>query len=421
MKGRRRLPAGDTTSSKYRGADGRWHARVTMGTRLDGRPERKHISRSSKSELDRAVRALERSRDTGQYSWTESDPTLGQWLEHWLENVLPSTVRWKTLSTYRSQMRVHVVPALGPVRLSQLRPETLEQHYRRLLDAGHSASLVHAVHRVLRSGLNEAVRRQRLVSNPAMVARPPRHEVTPLTKGECLAILAVARTRRNSARWSVALALGLRQGEALGIKWADIDFEAGTLRIQRAVQRHTWEHGCSTNQNCGPNCGGKRGADCPARRGGGIRLVETKTSAPKRSIAVPPPLLHELRIHRREQAQEGLRAGPAWARELDLAFTDEAGRAMDSARDWRDWKSILRAAGVRNARLHDARHTAATLLLVQGVDIRTVMAIMGWTEMATAQRYAHAVDDLRVEAARQIGTALWPETPQAGHHDTADG
>ncbi|WP_407667894.1 tyrosine-type recombinase/integrase [Nostocoides jenkinsii] len=136
---------------------------------------------------------------------------------------------------------------------------------------------------------------------------------------------------------------------------------------------------------------------------------------------MPPPLLHELRIHRREQAQEGLRAGPAWARELDLAFTDEAGRAMDSARDWRDWKSILRAAGVRNARLHDARHTAATLLLVQGVDIRTVMAIMGWTEMATAQRYAHAVDDLRVEAARQIGTALWPETPQAGHHDTADG
>ena len=77
--------------------------------------------------------------------------------------------------------------------------------------------------------------------------------------------------------------------------------------------------------------------------------------------------------------------------------------------------------GVQTCALPISRHTAATLLLVQGVDIGPVMAIMGWTEMATAQRYAHAVDDLRVEAARQIGTALWPETPQAGHHDTADG
>lgn len=412
MKGRRRLSAEETTSSKYRGADGRWHARVTMGTRLDGRPDRKHISRNAKGELDRAVRALERSRDTGQYTWTESDPALGQWLEHWLENVLPSTVRWKTLSTYRSQMQVHIVPALGSIRLSSLRPETLEQHYRRMLDAGNSASLVHAVHRVLRSGLNEAVRRQRLASNPAMIARPPRvprQEVKPLTRDECVAILDVARTRRNAARWSVALSLGLRQGEALGIQWSDIDLNAGTLRIQRAVQRQTWEHGCRLAAGgTHPSCGRKRGADCPSRRNGGIRLVETKTNASRRSISLPPPLVEELRIHRRNQAQESLLAGPAWTRALDLTFPDEAGRPMDPARDWREWKSILRSAGVRDARLHDARHTAATLLLVQGVDLRTIMAIMGWTEMATAQRYSHAVDELRVEAARRMGETLWP-------------
>ena len=121
-----------------------------------------------------------------------------------------------------------------------------------------------------------------------------------------------------------------------------------------------------------------------------------------------PPLVEELRIHRRDQAQERLRVGPAWTRSFDLTFPDEAGRPMDPARDWREWKAILRAAGVRDARLHDARHTAATLLLVQGVDLRTVMAIMGWTEMATAQRYSHAVDELRVEAARRMGAALWP-------------
>lgn len=348
------------------------------------------------------------------------------------------TVRWKTLSTYRSQMRLHVIPALGHAPLSTLRPETLEQHYRLMLDAGHSASLVHAVHRVLRSALSEAVRRQRLVSNPALVARPPRvttHEVQPLTRSECQAILGAAKLRRNAARWSVALSLGLRQGEALGIAWADSDFDAATLRIRRSVQRRTWEHGCTQSAASAARrapaaveadvggvsrpCGRKRGADCPDRRHGGILLVETKTAASRRTVSLPRPLVEELRSHRRLQAQERLSAGPHWAADFDLAFPDELGKPMDPARDWREWKALLTAAGVRDARLHDARHTAATLLLVQGVDLRTVMAIMGWTELGTAQRYAHAVDELRVEAARRMGASLWPsESVTAARSDT---
>lgn len=110
---------------------------------------------------------------------------------------------------------------------------------------------------------------------------------------------------------------------------------------------------------------------------------------------------------RRAQSEERLAAGPAWTPETDLLFPDPLRHPVDPAKDWRAWKQVLRAAGVRDVRLHDARHTAATLLLVQGVDIRTVMAIMGWTEMATAQRYSHAVDGLRQEAARRMGSALW--------------
>lgn len=417
MAGRRPLAAAETTSSKYRGSDGRWHGRVTMGMRPDGRPDRKHVTRATKAELDRAVRELERSRDTGQYAWTGADPTLKQWLEHWLDAILPATVRWKTLSTYRSQMRRHVIPALGAMRLSQVRAETLEEHYRHLLDAGCSPHVVHAVHRVLRSALNEAVTRRRLIVNPAHVARPPRVavvEVEPLTVEECRRILAAAEGQRNAARWSVALALGLRQGEALGAAWSDVDFEAGTLRIRRAVQRRTWEHGCAAHGG-EPACGRKRGADCPHRLNGGVGFVETKTTASRRTIALPMPLVEELRKHRRTQTQERLAAGPVWNPEADLLFPDPLGRPVDPAKDWRAWKQVLRAAGVRDVRLHDARHTAATLLLVQGVDIRTVMAIMGWTEMATAQRYSHAVDELRQEAARRMGSALWTsEDPSLG-------
>lgn len=388
-----------------------------MGTRPDGRTDRKHIRRSTKAELDRAVRQLERSRDNGQYTWTEADPTLGQWLDHWLETILPMTARWKTLSTYRSLMRVHVIPAMGPVRLSRIQPETLEQHYRALMQAGKSAHVVHAVHRVLRSALSEAKRRQRIITNPAAIARPPRVEsieVQPLTADECKAILGAAATSRNAARWSVAVALGLRQGEALGLTWTDVDLAAGTIRIRRAVQRWTWQHGCrpSAVDPTDPPCGRRRGADCPQRKGGGIRLVQPKTSASCRTVVLPGQLVDELRVHRVAQARERLEAGSLWNHAQDMVFATPTGMLIDPARDNRDWTKLLTRAQVRAVRLHDARHTAATLLLVQGVDLRTVMSIMGWTEMATAQRYAHAVDELRQEAARRMGSALWSDTTQ---------
>jgi integrase len=110
-----------------------------MGVRLDGSPDRKHLSRKTKAELELAVRDLERSRDTGEYTWTEADVALGQWLDHWLDTILPMSARWKTMSTYRSLIRVHVVPAIGELRLSALRPETLEQFYAALLRSGRSA------------------------------------------------------------------------------------------------------------------------------------------------------------------------------------------------------------------------------------------------------------------------------------------
>ncbi len=156
-----------------------------------------------------------------------------------------------------------------------------------------------------------------------------------------------------------------------------------------------------------PVCGNQRGADCPQRRDGGLVLAEPKTRASRRSVALPPPLVAELRAHRAAQLRVKLERANVWDHTHDLVFSTDWGIPVDPANDQREWKQLLRDAGVREVRLHDARHTAATLLLLQGVDIRTVMAIMGWTEMATAQRYVHAVDELRHEAARRMGAALW--------------
>ena len=257
VRGRPRAAAADSATTRYRGADGRWHARVTVGRRLDGERDRRHLSRTTKRELDAAVRELENARDSGQRPWLLDGVTVEDWLEHWLEEILPLSVRWKTRSGYASHLRVHVIPSIGSARLTELRPETLERLYRQLIEDGRSTHVVHGVHRVLRSSLNEALRRQRLLTNPAALARPPRverTEIEPLTAAECRAILQASRGRLNAARWSVALALGLRQGEALGLMWDDVDLDAGVLRVRRAVQRRTWIHGCS-----------------PRRRGGGVR------------------------------------------------------------------------------------------------------------------------------------------------------
>lgn len=414
MAGKRQSGA-ETSTSKYRGSDGRWHARVTVGRRLDGQLDRRHISRATKRDLDKAVRQLEHDRDAGQRSWLDGYDTLGEWLEHWLTAILPLSVRWKTLSTYRSLMRVHVIPAMGAARLTEVRPETLEMLYSRLLDEGHSTHVVHAVHRVLRSALGEAVRRRHLSQNPASVARPPRvpaTDIEPLTSEECRALLEAARGTTNAARWSVALALGLRQGEALGLTWDDVDLERGVIQIRRAVQRRTWQHGCSTLPDGKPSCGQVRGGYCPSRKNGGLLLVELKTRASRRVIALPGPLLQELKAHRTNQLR--LKEEQAVCDGThNMVFATDIGDLIDPAADFRAWKKLLKRAGVREVRLHDARHTAATLLLVQGVDLRTVMAIMGWTEMATAQRYVHAVDELRREAARRMGDALWAPPPSA--------
>lgn len=345
------------------------------------------------------------------YVWSQDDVTLAQWLEHWLESVLPMTARWKTLSTYRSQMRVHVIPELGGWRLSELRPELLEQHYRQMQADGHSAHVIRGVHRVLRSSLNEAVRRRRLGANPALVARPPRAddvEVEPLSVDESRRVLAAAASTLHPARWSIALSLGLRQDEALGLLWSDLDLDEGVLRVRRSVQRHTWRHGCDVVDGQ-PTCGHKRGAECEQRTGGGLMLVEPKTKASKRSIVLPAPLVEQLRAHRAAVNRRRLAAGEVWDSTHDLVFPAVAGGLVDPARDNAEWNRLIATAGVRDVRLHDARHTAATLLLLQNVDIRTVMSIMGWTEMATAQRYTHAVDDLRRRAARQMGALLWDE------------
>jgi len=405
-----RSPDG-TSSIYYSEYDKRWHGRVTVGVRDDGTPDRRHVGRKKETDVIREVRKLERQRDQGNLRSAGRTWTVKQWLTHWVENIAAPTVRANTADGYRFAVYKHLIPGIGSHRIDRLEPEHLEKLYARMMENGKAAGTAHQAHRTVRTALNEAVRRNHLAKNPATLAKPPRldeEEIEPLTVEEVRRLLAAAGRRRNSARWALALALGLRQGEALGLKWDDVNLAAGRLIVRRNRLRPKWAHGC------GGTCGRQRAGDCRQRKNTRSETAETKSRAGRRTIGLPPQLVELLRHHRDEQERERLTARDLW-HDGQWVFTDPTGHVLNPRTDTQHWKDLLRDAGVRDARLHDARHTAATVLLILGVPDRAVMEIMGWSHAAMTSRYQHLTGAVRADIAGRVGGLLWGFSEETTH------
>jgi len=211
-------------------------------------------------------------------------PTVGAWLTHWHETIAVARLRPKTYENYGSNIRNHLIPHLGHHRLDRLQPEHVEATWRALADEALSPATVLVNHRILSRALEVAMQRGRVARNVATLVDAPtvlRPEVVPLSTDDVRALLAAAVEAPNGARWSVALALGLRQGQALGLMWEDVDLDAGTLTVRRALQRV---------------------------KGKGLVLVEPKSFAGRRSRALPPPMIDALRRHRAWQLEQRLTA-----------------------------------------------------------------------------------------------------------------
>ncbi|MGW3007497.1 tyrosine-type recombinase/integrase [Streptomyces sp. NPDC001219] len=393
----------DGASSIYFGKDGYWHGRVTVGVRDDGRPDRRHVmSKVSEAEVIKKVRELEKQRDAGKVRKPGRPWTVKAWLLHWVEEIAKPSVRENTYAGYEVAVRVHLVPGVGAHRLDKLEPEHLERFYTKMLANGSKPATAHQAHRTIRTALNHAMRRGHVTRNVAMLAVPPRiedEEVEPYDIEEVQRLLAEAAKLRNSARWSIALALGLRQGEALGLRWSDVDLNAGILRVRKNRLRPKYLHGC------GGECGRKPGY-CKQRIRKNEDTANTKSRAGRRVIGVPDELARLLELHRQEQERERVRAAQDW-HETGFVFTSPTGQPLMPSTDYDVWKQLLTDAKVRDGRLHDARHTAATVLLILGVPERVVMQIMGWSSTAMAARYQHVTGGILADVAQRVGGLIW--------------
>lgn len=430
-------------SSIYLGNDGKWHGWITMGVKDDGSLDRRHREGKTENEVTQKVQELERQRDSGEVSKPGRPPTVEQWMTTYLEDIASRNLARRTYEDYWSKTRNWIVPSLGKQRLDRLTPDHLDRLYAKMLDADVAASTVLKVHRVISRALKIAYRRGKVTRNVATLIDPPHvreSEIEPLTSDEARRVLAQVEDRRNGARWLVALALGLRQGEALGLRWKYVDLETRTIKVWWQLDRATWRHGCEDphscgerwhrvkcpknckkhrhNKNCSQGCKSRKhrcprpcprgctdhAAWCPRRRGG-VSFKEPKGKS-KRTVPIPPELVPLLKAHRTAQAQERLAAGEHWE-DNDLVFCRRNGRPLDRSDDWREWKAILRAAEVRDARVHDGRHTAGTLLIEQGVHVRTVQEILGHSSVRVTERYTHVASPLAQEAAERMGKTLW--------------
>ncbi|WP_375504497.1 tyrosine-type recombinase/integrase, partial [uncultured Jatrophihabitans sp.] len=344
--------AANGQSSIFVGTDRRWHGWVSMGPSTGKARARRHVSGQTRDTVVAKVRRLERQRDIAA-AQAASAETVASWFPHWLDTIAAVRVRPRTLETYRCIVRRHITPTLGQLPLDALQPEHLERLYAALLERGLAASTVLRVHRVLARALKVAHQRQRVPRDITRLVDPPAQRrstiAQPLTLDDARRVLAAASTQRNAARWSVALALGLRQSEALALQWDDIDLRAGTLSVRRTAHRVT---------------------------GVGLVYEEPKTDRSRRTIALPAQLTAALRAHREAQRDEHATNGNMTGQSTAdgdgpqgdaLVFTRPDGQPIDKSADYKQWRRLLADAGVGHVRLHDARHTAATLLQVRGI------------------------------------------------------
>ncbi|HTR34921.1 MAG TPA: site-specific integrase [Bryobacteraceae bacterium] len=404
---------GQNEGSIFQRKDGRWVASLNLGW-AEGRRVRKSYYGRTRSEVQGLLTKALADLHEGLPILNEKQ-TVSDYLSWWLHNITKSTIRPSTWTSYEELVRLHLRPAFEDVILTKLTPQHVRTFLNDKLNSGLSSRRVQYLHAVLRAALNAAIRDQLLHRNAAALVKPPRvtgKDVQPLTIKEARRFLDSIRGNRLEALFTVAVSLGLRQGEALGLRWRDIDFEAGTLRVRYALQRIKPHKDSATVPNH------SKPSEHQARPFR-FHLVEPKSKPSRRTIALPKLTLSALVEHKGLQDKERVLAGSRWNTPVltcdgqkitveDLVFVNRLGNPFDAPTVTHRFQILLKRAGIGHHRFHDLRHTAATFLAVQGVHPRAIQAALGWENLAMLNRYAHFIAEQRQAVASAMDSILTP-------------
>ncbi len=360
--------------SVFRRRDGRWEAAVV----LDG--HRFRFYGPTRGAVNGHLVAALKAHQDGSLPGGGRE-TFGRYWEVWLPGMQP-LLRPRTWIRYEELGRIHLLPTVGRVRLAKMGPQNVRELHRRMIEDGMSPTTAHHAHAVLHRALADAVRWGMVSRNVAGLVRPPRvtsPEMKTLTAEEVRILCRAAAGSRFEALYVLAVTTGMRQGELLALKWSAVNLEQGVVRVTGTVTRTK----------------------------SGLAITPPKTARSRRAVVLTSQAAVALERHRLGQAEERARLGGGWE-DQDLVFTGPSGALVDRDQLVRgDFIPLLKRALLPAIRFHDLRHTAATLLLSQGVHPKVASEMLGHATVAiTLDRYSHVTETMQRAAAASMTSLL---------------
>lgn len=353
-----------------------WEARYTEGVDTGtGKQVQRSITGKTQKEVAQKLKAATHSIDTGTYT-APCKMTVGEWVDIWAKDYLGG-VKPTTVSVYKNNIKRHIKPALGAVSLSALRPHMVQDFINGIKLSPASVQLAY---KVLHQALEKALKLEYLSRNPAISCELPRREQTeihPLKEEQVAALIKASKGDKLEMLFNVALFTGLRQSELLGLTWDCVDFQRGTLSVNKQLSR----------------------AHFRADSG----LFISPKNGKSRTITPALSVMKALREQKRRQAEMQIKAGSIWDNAHELVFTCETGGPLEQWTVKEGFRAVANSVGLTNARFHDLRHTYAVNAIRAGDDIKTIQGNLGHASAAfTLDRYGHFTERMKADSAARM-------------------
>ena len=368
--------------------DGRWEGRYVVGRDGKGFPITKNVLAKSKAECAAKLEQLWETLEIPTPEPPKPGISLGSWLDRWYQTYKKASLRPNTQMSYERRIYQHIIPALGRIPLDKLTARDIQQFYTNLkksgrltrtelYGAGLSDQTVRGIHTTLRAALDKAAEEKLIFRNPADSCKPPSarpREMQVLTPEEIQRLLIQAKEDGCYELLLLELATGLRRGEILALRWSDLNFRTGALRVERQVHRVRGE----------------------------LVVSPPKTRAGNRTVLLPAPVLNVLKTYQKGVHSRWMFPSPV-----------KADSPMDPAAVRKRLQTVLERAECRRLRFHDLRHTFATASLEHGMDVKTLSTIIGHVSSATTlNTYTHVTDAMRQNAADKIDQGIGRAEPK---------